>query len=262
MNENGKYQFPVNTFVHVIISTTVGSVHINVHVTSILVQNPGVYGGSYTIVQSGISLFIVNVRVSDCAVCQKLSVAITYREYVPFCNQVFGVMFVAFVLHVRIVSVPEMICIVYQLISAQLSHVDHIQLNSVFELDIGFQFSGEFNIGSLGHSFTIHVTLYGNAKIFHALSLIYPVQDPFSVTVNVLFPVHALFHVEFRANANSGYNEILFHVCNIIVTPHVVQLFQASQFPFMYVTVHVGHSVSILYTQVEHIHVFHAASFM
>ena len=59
--ENGRSQFSVNTFVHVMMFTPV-SVHVNVHVTFWFVQNHCVYGGSYVILHSGILLFISNVR--------------------------------------------------------------------------------------------------------------------------------------------------------------------------------------------------------
>ena len=88
-------------------------------------------------VHSGMSLIISNVRVSDCAVCPKLSVATTYREYVPF-GKLIGTILVHPVFQDRTISVHDKIYIVYQLIVAQLSGVDHIQLNSLFELDIGF----------------------------------------------------------------------------------------------------------------------------
>ena len=222
----------------------VALVEFSVNVTLPLVH----HSGSNEIVHVGVSfmsLFTVNVQCSDSVSCPKLSVATTYRVYVQFGNA-HGLIHVDVVVQDCIISSHDKIYIVYPLIVAQLSPSDPLHVNSIFELDIVSQLFGLCNSGAVGHVLTIHVTSYANAIIFHAASLIYPVQLVFSVTVNVLFPVQSSSPVPFRAYANSGYQDRLSHVFNFIVTLHVVQLFTTSQLQSTYVTFQVGHAVSIV----------------
>ena len=99
------------------------------------------------------------------------------REYVQLLR-FHGLIFVHPVVHDQISSHDKM-CIEYPLIVAQLSAIDSLHVKPVFEVDIVAQLPGYCNTGAVGHVLTIHVTLYDNAKICHALSLIYPVQDSF-----------------------------------------------------------------------------------
>ena len=112
------------------------------------------------------------------------------------------------------------------------------------------QLWGWFNI-IVGHVCDIHVTLYGIANIFHAISLIYHVQDSFSVTIFVLLPVHAFSHVEFRANGNSASQLLSLHDNVNIIDQPVHQL--SNIHVQLWVISHIGSVLSILFTQVERI---------
>lgn len=104
-------------------------------------------------------IFTVNVCVSDCVVCPKLSSAITYREYVQFSGCHSRVILLFDVFHDQMIVSHDFMYIVYPLIVAQLSASELFHVNVMFGFIIVIQFSGTVNSGAVGHVLTIHVML-------------------------------------------------------------------------------------------------------
>ena len=130
-----------------------------VHVTYIVILNSSFFrfqsaGVARTLIHQ---IFTVNVCVSDCVVCPKLSSAITYRVYVQFSGYHSRVILLFDVFHVQMIVFHDFMYIVYPFIIAQLSACEFSHVNSMLGFVTVFQLIGAVNLGAVGHVLTIHV---------------------------------------------------------------------------------------------------------